>query len=95
MSRRFPPLLSPLPAGRRRPRSRVRATALAAVLVAAIGAGCSARQAYDSAQGWQRNACQRVVDAIERERCVASATTSYDDYRRQRDGPGEAPGNPR
>ena len=57
------------------------------LLVVAIGAGCSARQAYDSAQGWQRNACNRIVDAIERERCIASATTSYDDYHRQRTAP--------
>jgi len=35
-------------------------------------------------QGWQRNACSRVVDSIERERCVTSTTTTYDDYRRQR-----------
>jgi hypothetical protein len=41
-------------------------------------------------QGWQRNACSRVVDAIERERCVASTTTSYDDYRRQRNRPDDA-----
>jgi hypothetical protein len=35
-------------------------------------------------QGWQRNACRHVVDSIERERCVTSTTTTYDDYRRQR-----------
>jgi hypothetical protein len=75
------------PASRRRLRSRSRAAALAALLIASIAAGCSTRQAYDSAQGWQRNACNRIVDAIERERCVASTTTSYDDYRRQRSAP--------
>lgn len=73
-----------------RPPWRIRwATALAALLIAAIGAGCSTRQVYDSAQGWQRNACARVVDSIERERCFASTATSYDDYRRQRQAPDE------
>jgi hypothetical protein len=62
----------------------------AALLIAAVVAGCSLRQAYDSAQGWQRNACSRVVDAIERERCVASTTTSYDDYLRQRNPSNDA-----
>ena len=65
------------------------ASALAAVVVASGVAGCSLRQAYDSAQGWQRNACSRMVDSIERERCVASTTTTYDDYRRQRSTPDE------
>ena len=73
-----------------RPPCRIRwAAALAGLLITAIGAGCSTRQVYDSAQGWQRNACARVVDAIERERCVASTATSYDDYRRQRSVPEE------
>jgi hypothetical protein len=83
----FSPSPHPSSAPQRRLRRSARVTALAGLLVVAIGAGCSARQAYDSAQGWQRNACNRIVDAIERERCIASTTTSYDDYRRQRTAP--------
>jgi hypothetical protein len=87
MARPFSPSPHPPSAAQRRLRRSARAIALAGLLVVAIGAGCSARQAYDSAQGWQRNACNRIVDAIERERCIASATTSYDDYHRQRTAP--------
>jgi hypothetical protein len=81
-------LLRPAPGERRR--TGRWASVPAALLIAAVVAGCSLRQAYDSVQGWQRNACSRVVDAIERERCVASTTTSYDDYRRQRNRPDDA-----
>jgi hypothetical protein len=63
--------------------------ALAGLLLVSTVAGCSLRQAYDSMQGWQRNACSRIVDSIERERCVVSTTTTYDDYRRQRSAPDE------
>ena len=62
-------------------------TAIAVAVLALATGACSTRQAYDSALGWQRQACTRLVDAIERERCLASTTTGYDDYRRQRDGP--------
>lgn len=89
------PSMHPSPAPPRRLRSRSWAAALAGLLLASLVAGCSTRQAYDSAQGWQRNACNRIVDAIERERCVAATVTSYDDYRRQRDDPGAAPGSTR
>ena len=87
MARPFSPSPHPPSAPAATPAPLRAGTALAGLLVVAIGAGCSTRQAYDSAQGWQRNACNRIVDAIERERCVASTTTSYDDYRRQRTAP--------
>lgn len=82
--------MPPRPAPVERRRTATRASVPAALVVAAVVAGCSLRQAYDSAQGWQRSACSRVVDAIERERCLASTTTTYDDYRRQRSA-AEAP----
>lgn len=87
MAERFLTPRHRLSAPGRRPCSIRWAAALAGLLIAAIGAGCSTRQVYDTAQGWQRNACARVVDAIERERCIASTATSYDDYRRQRQAP--------
>ena len=40
-----------------------------------------------SAQGWQCNACYRVSDQSERERCLSNANMSYEDYRRKSEGP--------
>lgn len=53
-----------------------------AVCAAAL-AGCSAQQAYYSAQGYAHNQCERMLDQGARERCLANAGTSYDEYRRQ------------
>ena len=55
-------------------------------------AGCTTQQTYNSAQSWQRNECHRQVDTIERERCIAGTTMTYDDYRRRRDRPQQATG---
>jgi hypothetical protein len=64
--------------------SQIRFTCRAiAVIVLASAAGCSSRQLYDSAQGWQRNECHRMQDAAERAQCLSSTATSYDDYKRQ------------
>ena len=48
---------------------------LACVAAATLTSACTSRQAYDSGQAWQRNECQR---------CMGSASTSYDSYQRQR-----------
>jgi len=55
--------------------------------ILAVGSGCTWRQAYSSAQGWQRNTCYKVPDESERERCLGNASMSYDDYRRRSEGP--------
>jgi hypothetical protein len=34
-------------------------------------------------QTWQRNACNQLVEQMERERCLGNTTMPYDDYRRQ------------
>jgi hypothetical protein len=60
----------------------VRPVAIAALIVTAA-AGCSARIAYDSAQNWQRLECQKIQDLSARNKCLADASTSYDDYKRQ------------
>lgn len=44
---------------------------------------CSTHQAYGAAQAWQRNECFKINDAQERGRCLASTSTSYEDYKRQ------------
>ncbi len=65
-------------------RGMLRLTALVIVMTAV--SGCSLQQVYSSAQGWQRNQCNRLVDQTERERCVANASLSYDDYQRKTEG---------
>jgi hypothetical protein len=52
-----------------------------------VASGCTWQQAYSSAQGWQRNACYKVPDQSERERCLSNSSMSYDDYRRRSEGP--------
>jgi hypothetical protein len=60
----------------------VRPVAIAALIVAAA-AGCSARVAYDSAQNRQRLECQKIQDLSARNKCLADASTPYEDYKRQ------------
>ena len=60
----------------------VRPVAIAALIVA-TAAGCSARVAYDSAQNWQRLECQKIQDLSARNKCLADASTPYEDYKRQ------------
>jgi hypothetical protein len=66
----------------------LRLTALIGIASAVllVTAGCTWQQAYASAQGWQRNACYRVPDQTERERCLSNTNLSYEDYRRQTEG---------
>lgn len=53
-----------------------------AAIGAALLAGCSTQQAYYSAQQHERNQCERMLDQGARERCLANAGASYDDYKR-------------
>jgi hypothetical protein len=60
----------------------------AVILLCASGAlaglaACSTQTAYLSAQGWQRQQCFRIDDAQQRQRCLNSASTSYEDYQRE------------
>lgn len=56
---------------------------LAAVAAAPLFTACSSQQAYGTGQAWQRNECYRINDAQERSRCLSSASTSFDEYKRQ------------
>lgn len=59
---------------------------LAAVLLAVLaGAGCTTEQIYNSAQGWRRSECNRIVDEAQRARCMTEADRSFDAYRREAD----------
>jgi hypothetical protein len=60
-----------------------RATVSAMTLLSLALHGCSSQQAYGAGQAWQRQECARISDAQERSRCMASASTSYEDYKRQ------------
>jgi hypothetical protein len=57
-----------------------------AAAILSVASACTWQQAYSSGQGWQRNACNRLVEQTERERCLSNANMSYEDYRRQTDG---------
>jgi hypothetical protein len=49
---------------------------------AALG-GCSSQQLYGAGQAWQRNECFKMADQQERSRCLSSASTSYEQYKRE------------
>ena len=62
----------------------LRLTALVMTMTAI--AGCSWQHGYSSAQRWQQNQCNRLVDQTERERWLANTSLSYDDYQRKTEG---------
>jgi hypothetical protein len=45
--------------------------------------GCSSQQLYGAGQAWQQQECSKIMDSQERGRCMASANTSYEEYKRQ------------
>ena len=51
--------------------------------IALVGAlcGCS----YQGGEQWRRSACDPIVDAAERARCLDDATRPEDEYRRDMD----------
>ena len=55
----------------------------ASLLTLTWAGGCSSQQAYGVGQSWQRNECYKITDAQERGRCLASSSTSYEEYKRQ------------
>ncbi len=62
----------------------MRFTRLLPALSAVIGCvSCSSHQMYGAGQEWQKTECNKIVDIQERNRCMSSARTSYDEYRRQ------------
>lgn len=66
--------------------SRLRGPCLAAAVLFSLAVpACSWEQAYYATQTWQRNECNRLPDASERERCMNRNTASYGAYRKQAD----------
>jgi hypothetical protein len=56
---------------------------LIAMTAMSLLCGCSAEQAYNSGQAWQRNECNKLPDKADYDRCVGRANGTYDSYRRQ------------
>ncbi len=58
---------------------------ISAIVLFVVGLlqACSTQQAYGAGQAWQRQACNKIDDAQERARCMASASRSYEDYQRE------------
>ncbi len=50
------------------------------LLVILATGGCTARQGYIVLHDWQRQQCKNVVDSLEREQCLASASRTYEEY---------------
>ena len=63
--------------------SRILTAVVTAIVLAT--AGCTTQQLYSTGQLWQRNQCTRLMDQQERERCLASASASYETYKKQSD----------
>ncbi len=55
-----------------------------ALILCALQA-CSWQQVYSTGQAWQKQECNKLLDAQERNRCMASTSTSYEEYQRQSD----------
>ena len=55
------------------------------MLVALSLGGCTAEQAYGTAQAWQRNQCNQIPDKAEFDRCMSKTDTTYQSYKRQRE----------
>jgi len=65
----------------------MRTVVLTTVLVAiglATTSGCTSRAWYGSLQTMQRNQCLDQPDSSLRERCLAAAEPTYEEYARQR-----------
>ena len=56
---------------------------LGGLIILLFVAGCSAEQAYNTGQAWQRNQCAGISDKAEHDRCVANTGGSYESYKRE------------
>ncbi len=81
------------------PARLVRLTGAVGLLAVALATtACSWQTGYLTGQQWQRNACNRIPDQLERDRCLGSTDMSYVEYRRRTEGTGNgkvpSPGAP-
>ena len=64
---------------------------IVSLVASAALAASSAQQTYGAGQVWQKNECNKIIDMQERQRCMKSTDTSYEDYRHQSEQAGHAP----
>lgn len=57
------------------------------MLVALLTSACTTRQMYDSAAGWRRHECDKILDEAARARCMETASKDYDTYRKEQAQP--------
>ena len=69
-----------VPHGRYRAQST--AVGIIAILASVVAGGCSSQEVYGAGQAWQRQECSKMTDSQDRGRCMASASRSYDEYKR-------------
>jgi hypothetical protein len=58
----------------------------ALLFAAVLFTACSAKELYGSRQAWQRNECKKLPDKADYDRCMSSAATDYDTYKRETEG---------
>lgn len=56
---------------------------MSVTLMALLLQACSSQQLYGTGQEMQRNECRKIVDMQEQRRCIANASMSHDEYKRQ------------
>jgi hypothetical protein len=44
---------------------------------------CSSQQAYNAASTWQRIERNKMTESTQRQKCLESVSTSYEDYKKQ------------
>ncbi len=59
------------------------------MIIALLCTGCSSQQLFTTGQAWQRQQCDRLADAQDRQRCLERAAVDYDRYRRESGQPAE------
>ena len=67
----------------------MRRLTVAPLLLTLLLSACSAEQAYNAGQAWQRTQCSALPDKAEYDRCISRAGTGYETYKRQ-SGPGSS-----
>lgn len=58
-------------------------TAALLAVIAIATASCASKDLYATGQNWQRQECIKIPDLAQRDRCMASAARSYEDYQRE------------
>ncbi len=60
------------------------------MLGTAVLGSCSSKQLYQTGQAWQENECFRIDDIQARNRCLANASVSYEQYKQESEAASES-----